>query len=294
MSRNDQAPNTRPFLAGSLSGKILGIAREKLKLSDDHIMSVYESVPKQYHSFIRLLPQKDLIWNQEFKLESEHYELGIVSYKGKTYVEKLIPYVTVEGRIKQMIDLHQLHGSGYVLDTYSEQIGECHVMVCSFKGLNINAQPVETKERAIISFNGTGVNTTNPIENASTSAVGRALLHAGYGMIGSGLSSSENSYVNHQSSSKQKTLDHNAHVEGETKQNHCYNRQNSDDHDQSSADMEDIIANVNRLTRGMSESYVKNTVSRLFKVTFKGQFNTLTIEQLKIIESHFLKELEAS
>ncbi|MCT1403111.1 hypothetical protein M4D81_29380 [Paenibacillus sp. p3-SID867] len=300
--QHDGSESQKKELSGGLADHLLGIALEKRKLAKDHIQQVYDSVPAKYHKHIRILSQKEKIWDKEFFLTDEQRRRGLHSYHSKTFVETFRPYVDVEGRITEMIDVHQEHDSGYTLETYADQIGTHWVIECVFDGLNKKGQQVKTRDRAVIGFGGTGVDATNPIENATTSAVGRSLAQAGYGCIGSGLTSFEDMFID---ISRQKALED---LNNERKSRVMNQNDRGDvqdlDRDFSSTTKQtsepddpvkmknSLINQLINLTKGFDQTYVKNRIPQLLKVTFNGRFNSLEVGQLRLVEMYFKQEIE--
>ena len=352
MSRQSQSqgPNNYPILAGEDGEYVKRIALEKKRVAHASIQSVYDLVPSQFHKNIRLLSQKEKILDKQFNLTAEQRAHGLHSYYGKTYIETFRPYVDVEGRIEQMIDVHKNHGKSYELNIFPEQVGDCWVMVCVFDGLNKNGQSFKTKERAIIGFGAqSGVDSTNPIENASTSAVGRALSHGGYGNIGSGLSSYEDVYI---AISKQKALEklkndgkESGGAEGQrptgqqpdnrgssqgrgnpsqgsgqqpqgsgqssrssnanhSQQNPNANRSTNDrGQGQPNAGQEEknrqkeknkIVSRLMNGTQNWSKPELKNKVQTVIQQTWDGKFNSLSLEQLELLEERLGEGQQAS
>lgn len=331
MSRNNNGRNGRDFLAGNLEHYLLEKALEKRNLAHRHIENVYETVPKKYHKHIRLLSHKEKIYDQEFSLTHNHRDKGLHSFNGKTYVETFRPYVDVEGRITEMIDVHAEHNASYSLDTYAEQIGPVWVMTCSFEGINKLGQTFKTKERAIIGFGGSGVDASNPIENASTSAIGRALSHGGYGNIGSGLTSFEDQYsigaINKvkdeskisEGSSSTDSMDQtlqgskgDPHGSGKSEQRHKpetsnpqspvqTDRQNdstsnsgkspSDDNRRVNRERNEIMGRLMNHYNNFDMAYKTECVKQWLRIDWNGRYNSLTLEQLQIVEGN-LKKLQ--
>lgn len=307
--RNQDGGYQKSELAGGLAEHLLGLALEKRKLAADHIKHVYENVPQQYHKHIRLLSQKEKLWDKEFFLTDEQRKRGLQSYNGKTFVETYRPYVDVEGRIMEMIDIHNQQGRGYKLDTYAEQIGNHWVIECVFEGLNRKGQEVKTRDRAVIGFGGTGVDATNPIENATTSAVGRALAQAGYGCIGSGLTSFEDMFIG---LSRQKALEElneanrqsgermsGASGRNEAGTSRTFGNGTGGQNDQTRTAQDDpvkaknmLVRSLIDLTRGYEQGQLKNRISQLLKISFNGKFNSLDVGQLRLVEAHLKAELE--
>lgn len=330
MGRNQNNNGQKDSLAGNQESFILDKALDIRNLAHQHILAVYETVPKQYHKHIRLISQKEKVYDWEFALTPLQKDKGLHSYNGKTFVETFRPYFDVEGRLTEMIDVHKLHGASYVLDTYPEQIGPVWVMTCSFEGLNKNGLPFKTKERAIIGFGGSGVDANYPIENASTSAIGRALSHGGYGNIGSGLSSFEENYIE---KSKRKALEElkpatadqysdNGTLGGEQlperigsgPQSGEPSRSNSQSHNQpelqedprqsssgkrpTAADDEKsamreknhIVGRLMEMKMHVNSLHLKNLVQSWLHVTWDGRFNSLDLHQLRIVEENLKNE----
>lgn len=53
-----------------------------------------------------------------------------------------------------------------------------------------------------------------------------------------------------------------------------------------------LINQLINLTKGFDQTYVKNRISQLLKVTFNGRFNSLEVGQLRLVEMLFKQEIE--
>jgi hypothetical protein len=144
-----------------------------LKEAEEAIKKSYEQ-SRGYEHYIKLLPRKKNIGTER----SPHYVV----------VE--VPYMMVDGRVKMMLDEHREAKQRYVIhpaEFFTSPDGKtllCKVTVESpLRGTATGT--------AKVGLNGTGVDATNPYENAETSAIGRALGFLGYGLIGSGIASYE-------------------------------------------------------------------------------------------------------
>lgn len=122
-------------------------------------LEAYESTPQEYHRFITLLNQKKKVGG---------------SKQNPIYAWIKKPYMRVDGRVRMAREEGPL-------DVHTEPIGifgkpAIRAIVCTVRG-----KATGTSE---IKFSGLGVDSTNPIENAETSAVGRALGNLDYGTLG--------------------------------------------------------------------------------------------------------------
>jgi hypothetical protein len=106
----------------------------------------------------------------------------------KAHVE--LPYMSVDGRVLMAIDEHMAQGKKIIIqpaefkdDPVSGQ-KLCQVTVkAELRG--------EATGTARLFIGGGGANRDNPVENAETSAIGRALGFLGYGCFGTGIASAD-------------------------------------------------------------------------------------------------------
>lgn len=163
------------------------IDRLKKNVEEDElrIQRAKASVEDKYHQFIVIIEQNSLVSHNSLDIDNTLRELGCFVSNGKTYQRRRAPYMTVDGRIMMMRDEHREKNAKYF---FSQEIDWEHNVLTVIWESELYGRTIGT---AKIGFGGTGADATNPIENAQTSAIGRALAQAGYGLFGTGIASAE-------------------------------------------------------------------------------------------------------
>lgn len=158
------------------------IDKLKKNVQDDElkIRRALKSVDEKYHQFIVIIEQNSVVSNRELQIDEKLEELGCFVWQGKTYQRRRAPYMAVDGRIMMMRDEHRKEGAKY---SFSQEIDWEHNLLTIYWESELYGRTIGT---AKIGIGGSGADATNPVENAQTSAVGRALAQAGYGLFGTG------------------------------------------------------------------------------------------------------------
>jgi len=99
------------------------------------------------------------------------------------------PYLSVDGRVKMALDEHRDTGATLVIQTTFDVEPHSGQLLC--QATVTSALLGSAVAHARVFVGGTGVDATNPLENAETSAVGRALGFLGYGVYGTGIASAD-------------------------------------------------------------------------------------------------------
>lgn len=151
------------------------------------IKQAYERVEKKYHPFLTLLPQNEKVANYEMTLDEKLKSLGLFTNNGATYLSIKKPYMSIDGRVQMAVDEAMKEGKPLEIGepSFNEIGGQliCSVRVKTPRGIATGS--------AKVGIGGSGVDRTNPIENAETSAIGRALGFLGYGLVATGIASAE-------------------------------------------------------------------------------------------------------
>jgi len=168
----------------------------KAQANKDHthqeIIQARDRIDKRYHDFLIMLPQSVKLSDRSFEITPEQQMLGIYSYERGTYVSIEKPYVTVDGRICMARDEHREAGKQLsILPAKYEVINDVTVVSVTIES-EIHGSVTGTIE---VGSNG-AVDRYNPIANAQTSAIGRALGFMGYGVVGTGIIASSDEIQN--------------------------------------------------------------------------------------------------
>ncbi|MEX3625039.1 hypothetical protein [Viridibacillus arvi] len=158
-------------------------AQDNIAFTNQAIIQAQNRIEEKYHDFLILLPQNIKLTTASFDLTAEQSQLGMYCTDKGTYIPVEKPYVTVDGRLRMARDEHL--AAGKLLNIHPvvfQTIGDIHVISVTIDS-EIHGTTTGTSE---VSFSG-AVDSSNPISNAQTSAIGRALGFMGYGIVGTGL-----------------------------------------------------------------------------------------------------------
>jgi hypothetical protein len=133
-----------------------------------------DMTPPEYRSFLTLIPQHRRVAG---------------THAPPIWAPIRLPYMSVDGRVKMAFDEHRAKGARLQIQTQFDTEPGSGQLLCRALVVSDLLGTATAHARAFL--NGTGVDATNPLENAETSAVGRALGFLGYGLYGTGIASAE-------------------------------------------------------------------------------------------------------
>lgn len=140
-------------------------------------------IETEYHDFLVMLPQNVKLNDKQYKTTTDAEELGIWSTNAGTYMSIEKPYMTVDGRVQMARDEHrelkkQLHIHQPVIEKLEKK---------TILSVTVESEMFGTTTGTIEIGESGAVDNKNPIANAQTSAIGRALGFMGYGLVGTGI-----------------------------------------------------------------------------------------------------------
>jgi hypothetical protein len=133
-----------------------------------------DTTPPAYRGFLTLIPQHRRVAGMKVS---------------PVWAPICLPYMSVDGRIKMAFDEHRAREARLQIQTQFETEPASGQLLCRAIVVSELLGTATAHARAFL--HGSGVDATNPLENAETSAVGRALGFLGYGLYGSGIASAE-------------------------------------------------------------------------------------------------------
>lgn len=169
-------------------------------------------IPAEYQDFLLLLDQNQKLSDKKVEKPEEDIGPSVWSSERGTYVPTRLPYLTVDGRVRWAIDEHKAAGKKLSVEFKTQWTLEVEAILAmevpaGVAEVLIAQVPQELRGiltcmvdsdiygrfegSAKLGWGGREVDSTNPYENAQTSAFGRALGNMGYGLIGTGIASYE-------------------------------------------------------------------------------------------------------
>lgn len=148
------------------------IIKEAEAANEVHVAEMMASVPERYRHYITLLEQDKRVGG---------------SKQNPLFAKIKTAYMQVDGRVRMFVDEHRERGAKFDIEVSHHLAGDNPFTMVQV----VSELFGKTQATAKVGFGGNGADKTNPIENAETSALGRALGFMGYGLLGGGIASAE-------------------------------------------------------------------------------------------------------
>jgi hypothetical protein len=147
---------------------------EAVAQAEQACQAAVEVTPPAYRQFLMFLPRNKKVGGTK---------------ASPLYAAIREPYLGVDGRVKMASDEHRDKGVTLVIQTTFDVEPHSGQLVC--RATVTSTLLGSATAHARVFLNGAGVDESNPLENAETSAIGRALGFLGYGLYGTGIASAE-------------------------------------------------------------------------------------------------------
>jgi len=154
----------------------------KIKANKERNEAILASIPDQYRVYVQYIERNVQVAKNTIELDKTLKDNGMFHYKDGTYLKMSTVYFTVAGRIAMLTDYCNEKDLELIISP-SEFIAVNNLWYCQ-KTVTVLDQGKIVKQStglASVGFGGTGVDKTNPLENAETSALGRAIGFLGIG-----------------------------------------------------------------------------------------------------------------
>lgn len=173
--------------------ELFDLALAKKADNDKEQQQAYDSIPKEYHSFIVLLEQNVKLTDNKYFIPADFEKLGAYQNEKGIYLKIKKPYMTVDGRIRMARDEHK--EAKAKLNISPPRLIDVGQRLCM--EVTVESELYGHATGCIeVNLRGFGVDKSNPVANAQTSAIGRALGFLGYGIIGTAASASLDEMTN--------------------------------------------------------------------------------------------------
>ncbi len=162
----------------SLKEEWLQKAKE-IQEKNDKIMA---RIPEEYRHYVQHLSRASKVAKKVVQLDKELEEAGYFTTDNGTYLNVTNAYLTVAGKNAMLTDWVEEKDYRFSIENEIITLKEKFFIKTVIKITNEKGEEIRRATSTVpVNIGGTGVDRTNPYENAETSAVGRALTFLGMG-----------------------------------------------------------------------------------------------------------------